>query len=58
VDHLKNMIKKKKERTFAGIEADTLNLWKVSESSLCGSMTSDFREAISTYSFCGNRHEA
>jgi hypothetical protein len=58
VGHLKKMIKKEKERTFAGIEADTLNLWKVGESSLCASMTSNFQAAISTHSFCGNRHEA
>ena len=31
VDHLKEAIKKKKERTFEVIESDTLELWKVSE---------------------------
>jgi len=31
VDHLKEAIKKKKERTFDGIESDALELWKVSE---------------------------
>jgi hypothetical protein len=31
VDHLKKAIKKEKERTFDGIDPDTLELWKVSE---------------------------
>lgn len=57
VDLLKEVIKKKKENAFRDIDADTLVLWKVGESPLCGLMSSDFREAISTHSFCGNRHE-
>jgi hypothetical protein len=31
VIHLKEAIKKKKEHTFGGVEADTLRLWKVGE---------------------------
>jgi hypothetical protein len=31
VGHLKKAIKKEKEHTFAGVEPDTLELWKVSE---------------------------
>ena len=33
------MIKKEKEHAFAVIDVSTLKLWKVRESSLCGSMT-------------------
>ena len=58
VNELKKEIKKVKEHTFSAIEPDTLILWKVGESSLCGSMSSNFREVVSTHSFCGNRHEA
>ena len=32
---MKEAIKKKKEHSFAGIDADALNLWKVGESSRC-----------------------
>jgi hypothetical protein len=31
VSHLKEAIKKKKERAFDGIDPDSLELWKVSE---------------------------
>ncbi len=31
VGHLKEMIKNKKEHVFGAIDADTLELWKVSE---------------------------
>jgi hypothetical protein len=58
VSELKKEIKKVKEHTFGAIDPDTLGLWKVGESSLRGSMSSNFREAVSTHSFCGNRHEA
>ena len=55
VNELKNEMKKK---TFGAIDPDTLILWKVGESSLRGSMSSNFREVVSAHSFCGNRHEA
>lgn len=35
VDDLKKEIKKQNENTFAGIDAYTLDLWKVGESSRC-----------------------
>ena len=54
---LKEEIKKKKESLLGVIDPDTLELWKVGEPSLRGSVTSDFREAISTDSFCRNPHE-
>jgi hypothetical protein len=57
VEDLKKEIKKNNENSLALIDVRTLKLWKVGESSLRGSMTSDFREAISTDSFCGNPHE-
>jgi hypothetical protein len=60
VAHLKDAIKKKNEHAFAAsaIDANTLVIWKVGESSLCALMTSNFREVISTHSFGGSRHEA
>jgi hypothetical protein len=58
VGELKEEIKKKFENGLRTIDADTLGLWKVGKSSPCGSMTSDFQEAISTHSFCRNQHEA
>jgi hypothetical protein len=50
VGHLKKMIKKENEHDFAAIDAKALVIWKVGESSLYGSMISDFREAIYTHS--------
>ncbi len=42
-EKLRRMIKKKNEHTFGAIESDTLELWKVGESFLSKSTTSDFR---------------
>jgi hypothetical protein len=52
VDALKKRIKKEKEHALAGIDADTLDIWKVSLSSWRVSMgISYIRVAILTYSF-------
>jgi Crinkler effector protein N-terminal domain len=52
VDDLKKMIKDQKKHALAGIDADTLDIWKVSASSWRVSMRiSDILEAISTHSF-------
>jgi len=49
VGHLKKMIKKESEE-FVAINTKALEIWKVGESSLCGSMISDFWEAIIAHS--------
>ena len=51
MDKLKEVIKKK-EHTLVGIDADRLDIWKVSASSWHVSIRrSDVREAILTHSF-------
>ena len=51
VDELKEVIMKEKEYTLVGIDADSLDIWKVSASSLHVSIRrSDVWGAIPTYS--------
>jgi len=52
VDGLKKAIKKEKKHALVGIDADTLNIWKVSASWLVSMRGSDILEAILTDSFC------
>jgi len=52
VDGLKKVIKKEKEHSLVGIDANTLNIWEVSTSWLVSMRRSDILEAILTDSFC------